>query len=279
METLQARVTLLQNAQNETQNQLALLQDREHNTREDWLVLEADYLIKLAAQQLSLQRDVPTAIKALQAADDRLRQSPHPAIIAVRKAIAEDLRALRAVPVVDTVGISVSLSAISDDVAQLPLRTPAPERTATTSTSSAESRRVDSWSALPRVIWADLKSLIVIHNHPKPVTALLAPEQRFFLFENLRLQLEQARLALLSGEEEIYKERIKTASNWLQEYFDTNAKATTTTLQTLQQLQHQSIAPALPDLSRSYKAIEHYTKSQDRTVKNIRPAANGNHAP
>ena len=276
---LQQQLAQMQQVHTETANQLALLQDRERNSREDWLILEAEHLIKLATQQLSFERDVPIAIKALQAADDRLRQSPHPAIVAVRKAIAEDLHALRAVPTVDSVGISVALSTLTDDVEQLPLIIPEPKSHAQNTAVAPSPRQVDDWSQLPKVIWQDLKSLVVIRNHEEPVKALLAPEQRFFLTENLRLQLEQARLAMLSGEATVYQERLKTAIAWVEHYFDKNAKSTLASLQTLKQLQQHDIAPPLPDLSRSYKAMQHYAELQDKSSKAIKPSKGGNSIP
>ncbi len=279
VQLLQQQLTQLQQAHTEAANQLAILQDRENNSREDWLVLEAEHLIKLATQQLSFERDVPIAIKALQAADDRLRRSSHPAIVTVRKAIAEDLRALRAIPVVDNVGISIMLSTLTDDIEHLPLNIPEPKSHEQVSTTAAGPRRVDNWSQLPKAIWNDIKALVVIRNHEEPVQALLPPEQRFFLTENLRLQLEQARLAMLSGEVTVFHERIKTAIGWLEHYFNKNAKATSAALQTLQQLQQQNIAPTLPDLSRSYKAVERYLDTQDKSSKTARSTKSGTVTP
>ena len=279
VQQLQQQLALIQQAHTDTANQLAILQERENNNREDWLILEAEHLIKLATQQLSFERDVPIAIKALQAADDRLRRSAHPAIVNVRKAIAEDLHALRAVPVVDNVGISVTLSTLTEDIDRLPLNISEPKSHEQAPATAAEPRRVDTWSQVPKVIWEDIKSLVVIRNHEEPVQALLPPEQRFFLIENLRLQLEQARLAMLSGEVTVYQERIKTAIGWLEHYFNKNAKATSVALQSLRQLQKQDIAPALPDLSRSYKAMQRYMDAQDKSAKAGKSAKSGNTTP
>ncbi len=278
LQALQQQLAQVQQAHADTVKQLTILQDRERNSREDWLVLEAEHLIKLATQQLSIEHDVPIAIKALQIADERLRRSPHPAIVAVRKAIADDLHALRAVPTVDSVGISLALSTLTDDVAHLPLNIPEPKSHESVATPVTASRRVEGWAQLPKAIWEDIKSLVVIRNHEEPVKALLAPEQRFFLTENLRLQLEQARLAMLSNEAAVYQERLKTAISWMEKYFDKNAKTTSAALQTLKQLQQQDIAPALPDLTRSYKAIQRYADLQDKSAE-AKSSKGGNATP
>ncbi|MBI3560859.1 MAG: uroporphyrinogen-III C-methyltransferase [Gammaproteobacteria bacterium] len=262
-QTLQQRFQELQQADTDAAQQLALLFEHEQSAGDDWLVLEADHLIEIASQQLTFNHDVVTASKALQSADERLRASQRPAVINVRKAIAEDLQALRNAAGVDTVGIALNLSSLTHDVGRLPLLTPDPAaRSQTPTTTAPASHKIETWSQVPAAIWQDLKSLVVIRNHDEPVRALLAPEQRFFLTENLRLQLEQARLALLSGEAPVYKERIDTAIQWVQRYFDKNAKPTQAALDNLKRLAQIDIAPSLPDLSRSYQAIAHYQQQQ-----------------
>ena len=122
----------------------------------------------------------------------------------------------------------------------------------------AETKKVTSWKELPAAIWRDLKTLIVIRDHEQPVGPLLSPQQRFFLVENLRLQLEQARLAMLSGQADVYRERIQTASDWINKHFDKEASITRNALETLQQLSHAAIAPELPDISAAYQALQKY---------------------
>ena len=53
------------------------------------------------------------------------------------------------------------------------------------------------WQRLARSLWQELKSLLVISRTDKNNAALLAPQERYFLYQNLRLQLEAARLAAI----------------------------------------------------------------------------------
>lgn len=265
MQVVQQQLIQLQQAREEFSKQLTAALEQDHLRHDEIYVVEAEQLLRLASQELQLQRDVNGAIRVMQKADERLRLSDQPAIIKIRKALSEDLQALRKVPVVDTVGISLAISTVNKDIEQLPLKTPDPKSVELQATSAEPAKHnVSKWSELPRAVWEDLKSLVVIRNHEEPVKALLAPEQHFFLKENLRLQLEQARLALLSGEAEVYKDRLTMSISWLEHYFDKNSKTTQAVLETLKRIQKENIAPAIPELSRSYQAIQQFLQREKK---------------
>ncbi|MBI1423989.1 MAG: hypothetical protein GC149_11025 [Gammaproteobacteria bacterium] len=247
----------------ELANDIETLRAKDTHLRKDWLIDEAEYLLQLANYRLLFDRDIKTAVVALNTADVRLRDTGDPGVVPVRKVIAESVQALKEVPQSDLAGLSLALSAIDKDVDKLPLNTPDPQsRAQTQQDGMSETRKVKTWSELPAAVWHDLKGLIVIRNHEKPVEPLIAPDQRFFLTENLRLQIEQARLAMLSGQAEIYKERLATAIQWIEKYFDKEAAQTQAALTTLKQLQHSAIAPPLPDISKPYRLLEEYRQNQ-----------------
>lgn len=231
-----------------------LLASRSH-LRNDWLLTEAEYLLKLANHRLLLERDVETAMVALQSADARLRDVADPGLLPIRERIAADINDLRSVDQPDLAGLSFNLSSLAEDVARLPLATPDPQ---------SQNRRgeqpvadeVDNWQELPAAIWRDIKSLVVIRQHDDPIQPLLAPEQRFFLTQNLQLQLEQARLALLNGQTRVYQERLQQARQWLETYFDTGHNPTRQAIEQLTELAEQEIHPELPDISDTHRALQ-----------------------
>ena len=248
--------------QAELTNDLETLREKDQHLRKDWLVMEAEYLLQLANYRLLFERDINTAVVALTTADDRLRDTGDPALLRVRKVIADSVQALKQVPQADLAGLSLKLSAISQGIDNLPLNTPDPKSKAHEQQREANAtRNVKSWSELPAAIWRDLKSLLIIRDHSQPVEPLIAPEQRFFLIENLRLQIEQARLAMLSGHADVYKERIVTAIKWIELYFDKASVPVQATLATLKQLQASAIAPPLPDISKPYQLLEQYRQN------------------
>ena len=240
-----------------------LIRNKQH-LRNDWLMAEAEYLIQLANHRLLLEKDVATAIVALKAADARLAEVADPALLRIRKILNNDLQALNNVTTVDLAGLSVTLSSLSSNIPNLPLRTPDPQtHKLTQEEKTSASSEVKGISDLPAAIWKDIKSLIVIRNHEKPLEPLLAPNQHFFLIQNLALMLEQSRLALLNGNNEIYQERLKVTKKWISQYFDSEHNVTRNMLTSINELQKFDIDPVLPDISSTFSAIKKYrTKGQ-----------------
>ena len=235
-----------------------LIRNKEH-LRNDWLIAEAEYLVRLANHRLLLEKDISTASVALKAADARLAEVADPALLSIRKILLNDLNSLSNIPTIDLAGLSVTLSSLSNNIPNLPLSTPSPVTHEINKpekiTSSNEATDIKN---LPTAIWEDIKSLIIIRNHEKPLKPLLAPEQHFFLVQNLKLLLEQSRLALLNGNNIIYQERLETIKKWIQEHFDTQHNVTRNILVSLDELQKFDIDPTLPDISSTYSLIEKY---------------------
>lgn len=252
-----------------------LIRDNEH-LRNDWLLAEAEYLIKLANHRIILEKDVETAMVALKAADARLAEVGDPALLNVRQALASDIQALANVPRIDIAGISVTLSALNSNISNLPLRTPDPASKKQQQETSSGEHSVQNWKDLPAAIWQDLKGLVVIRNHAKPIEPLLSPEQHFFLTQNLELLLEQSRLALLNGHSAVYQERLAAAKRWIKLFFDEDHNVTRNMLSTLDTLAAINIAPTLPDISATYSAIQKYRLRGKSDAINKAPTAEKN---
>lgn len=271
----ESKWNILKKQQDDLADNINTLREKNLYLRKDWLLLEAEYLIQLANQRILLERDVNTAIAALEAADMRLRDTGDPGIVKVRQVVNQALQSLKQVPQSDIAGMSLTLSSINGDLEKMPLATPDPKsREQEVQRELEETQKVESWRELPAAVWRDLKNLVVIRDHEKPIQPLLSPEQRFFLLENLRLQIEQARLALLSGQQTIYKERLDTAMQWIGQYFDKDSPVTRATLQSLQQLATVVIAPELPDISGTYVALQRYRTGKQLDDKARHPPVN-----
>ncbi len=263
-EALRQQIAAVQSAQKNVADALSELLRRSAHLQKQWLVAEARYLIRLAGQRLSLTRDVQTAITALRAADRRLQEVGDPAILPVRKALAGDIDALEQVPMPDVTGLALKLGALIADVDRLPLiRKPGEDKAETDTETPADGKPVEDWRQLPAAMWSDLKKLIIIRQHEGGVKPLLSPDQHFFLVQNLKLQLEQARLALLQGNRELWRESLDTARQWLETWFDKDDATTRHLLDSLKQLAAIDIAPALPMPTRSEAAIAEYLARTD----------------
>ena len=233
------------------------------NLNDRWLVTEAANLITIANQQAMLNHDAASAISALEAADQRLREAADPALLAARQALTDDIIALRGISQLDVTGIALTLSKLEKDVAQLPLKNEVPQAAAEPAAAEAESEGsgVEDFASK---IWGDIKGLVTVRrSFDSTSPALLPPGQKFFLEQNLRLKLQGARLALLNRDSQVFQDSIATSTAWLDEYFDGSAAATANLKSSLAPYSSLDLNPALPDISRTLSLLEEWQSQQD----------------
>ncbi|MCG7981965.1 MAG: uroporphyrinogen-III C-methyltransferase [Candidatus Thiodiazotropha lotti] len=239
---------------------LAEIQTKLGGREGQWRVAEAEYLIRVANHRVSLMGDVSTALEALKSADERLSASGDPVWSGVREQLAREITQLKAVPIVDQAGISAELTALADQVERLPLHDEgialiANEKQAAGDESVASSEDL----ALERIVddlWQGFKSMMVIRHHDRPVSAMLPPEQRYFLIQNLRLKLENAKAALMGQDASLYQDSLNGALAWLKAYFLMEDPGVSGFKGQLEALVSRDIAPQLPDISASLRALQ-----------------------
>jgi len=223
-------------------------------SRDEWALAEVEQTLLTASEQLQLAGNVKAALIALQTADSRLARLDRPQLLPVRKAIAQDIQRLQAVPFVDVPGISLRLDNLAASINDLPLaldHIPSPPAASPPKNTPPEG----FWAKIVREARDDFFHLVRIQQMENPAAPLLSPSQATYLRENLRLRLLSARLALLQHDETSYRSDLHAVENALNRYFDTKAKPTHTALETLKQLNATSITVALPDLSASLGAV------------------------
>ena len=88
--------------------------------------------------------------------------------------------------------------------------------------------------------------------------ALLNPSQSYFVRENLKLKLLNARIALLQRNETLFKSDIDGAIVWLNRYADVRSKAGATAFASLRSLSSSAVAIELPTLAESLNAVRNY---------------------
>ncbi len=98
----------------------------------------------------------------------------------------------------------------------------------------------------------------------KPEPPLLPPSQAYFVRENLRLRLLNARLSLLARDEAGYRQDIGTAQRWIERYFDPRSKQTAEALQQLKQLSSASLSFEVPSITESLEAVRGYKSRRER---------------
>jgi uncharacterized protein HemX len=114
-------------------------------------------------------------------------------------------------------------------------------------------------------VWTELKQIVVVRQVGTSEPPLVPPPQAYFLRENLRLRLLNARLSLLVRDEAGYREDLRAADAWIRRYFDVRGKHTADALAQLKQLSAASISFEMPTISESLDAVRGFTSRRTRT--------------
>jgi uroporphyrin-III C-methyltransferase len=238
----------------------ALYQDLARS-REDSGLLEAEQAIVLAGQQLQLAGNVPAAILALRTAETRLAGVDRPQALPLRKALAQDLERLTALPTVDLAGASLRIEQLLSAIDKLPLAMDARPQESGEKTGAVPP--LPWWQRTGSEIWRELKGLVRIQRFDREEAVLLAPGQAYFLRENLKLRLLSARLALLSRDQSTFRGELKAASDGLTRHFDGNDKGVQAAQETLRQLLATEVVVEVPKLNETQAALNSLRSGKD----------------
>ena len=270
----QKQVISLQGKFGELEAKLAESQDQQDTleklyrdlagNREEWVLAEIEQGVTLAAQQLRLAANIQGAVLALQSAEVRLAGSNNPQFVALHKVILRDLDRLRALPQVDVAGMNGRLESVIAAVDSLPLaingrpREESKQRELSDLSDPNDSPLVSLafWQRVAADFWREVRSLVRIQRFDREEPALLSPGQAFFLRENLKLRLLNARLALLAHDQWTFRSELKLAHFWVDRYFDSRETSVSTTRESLNQLSATEINIELPSLNESLSAIQ-----------------------
>jgi uroporphyrin-3 C-methyltransferase len=234
---------------------------------QEWLWTEAEYLLRLANQKLTLQGDADSALLILSTVDEMLRDSGDATVLGVRDALAGEMLALRNLEYVDVPGLYVRMNNLLPLIDQLSLRNTlvqnysdqlAAQQGATLSADTGFGVR-----ALEL-----LGSIFVWQEWDVAPEALLPPQQEATLKQNLRLMLEQAQLALLMAEQEVYRSSLEKGRDWMTRYFAIDAGAGRTLGQELESLAAATVATSRPDISGSLALLQQANARRAQSATN-----------
>ncbi len=221
---------------------------------QDWLWTEAEYLLRLANQKLALQGDGDSALLILTTVDEMLRDSGDVSVLGVRDALAAEMLALRSMEYVDVEGLHAQLRALAPLVDQLSLREALVQNHADRLATQQQTPPADAGLGAQAV--ALLRSIFVWQRWDVPPEALLPPQQEATLKQNLQLLLEQAQLALLMGQSEVYRSALERGHAWVARHFAIDTGAGRTLQQQLQALAQERVASSHPDISGSLALLQ-----------------------
>jgi uroporphyrin-3 C-methyltransferase len=263
-----AKISVLEAKLAETQSQAVALEamyQELSSSRDERLLAEVEQAVVIAMQQLQFSGNVEAALIALQGAETRLARSAQPQFLPARKLIARDIERLKGIPGANISGLSLKIESVVAAVDGLPLAyEQRPKPAATKAGAAAKPASLDFWRELGADLWREFRQLVRIERIDQGDPALLAPQQSYFLRENLKLRLLNARLALLQRDGRVFREEIRQAREQLERYFDGRAKPVQAAQSTLATLASTDVSFDLPGLAETLTALRNLKLARER---------------
>lgn len=212
----------------------------------DWLLAEADYLVKLAGRKLFLEHDIVSATKLMESADQRIAELNDPSLVPLRKAMARDITQLKIIPLIDREGLVLRLTTLQQQVDTLPLANAMLPETQQQSAPQV-SENINDWqNNLVSSLKDFSENFITFRTRDGNAIPLLSPEQHFYLKENLKAKLETAIKAVYAEQQEIYTTALSTADKWSASFFNSDDRSVQQFNHALLQLSKQNIQVQYP---------------------------------
>lgn len=239
-------------------SQLEELMQSLSRSRDENLVVDIESALRLAQQQALLTGSVEPLMAALRTADQRVARAAQPRLAPLQRALTRDLDRVKAATVTDTPGLLNKLDELARLTDELPLaNTVALTRAGAGEPATPAGTPIDLswWRSGLGVVLDEVRALVRVGRIDHPEAALLTPEQSFFLRENLKLKLLNARLGLLARQHVAARADVLVAQAMLGRYFDGQARKTQVANGLLQQVQAQMKTMELPRLDESLSAL------------------------
>jgi uroporphyrin-3 C-methyltransferase len=241
-------------------------------SRDENVLADVEASVRVAMQQAALTGSTDPIVSILKQSDERLARYNNPRLERVRRAIARDLDRVRTASAVDVPSLTIRLDEAVRMVDELPLVS-TPERATAAGRAAAASapavraaaRAASAASAVPGVplpAWVaslehawegftvpfltEMKQAVRVTSIEHPEAALMTPEQSFFLRENLKLRLLNARLAILSRQFDLSQADLQQAQTALDRYFDHGSRRVVAVSELLRQVSAQAKQVSFP---------------------------------
>jgi len=239
-------------------------------SRDENVVVDIEASLRVALQQTSITGSAEPLVAALRQADERLARYKQPRMEGVRRAVARDLDRVRAVSVVDISTLTIKLDEVVRLLDELPLLSAADKSSDLGQARQARNDKPGNSSKLPpmpsitedwsgwwqaaqlrwnevaHAVWSEARSLLRVTRIEHPEAMLLAPEQAYFLRENLKLRLLNARLALLSRQFDTAQTDLRDTLTMLDRYFDARSRKVVVATELLRQVLGQARQVVVP---------------------------------
>ena len=247
LSSLPARISTLESS-------VASLAGVSEGARDAWVVAESEYYMQIANAQLQLANNPHLAALALRLADERIVQLANPALTDVRRAISDELAALEIMERPDIEGATLTLASLARVVESLPLASAREDGEPAADIDPELSGAGRAWASVKNA----MSGLVKVTPPERAKLVQLSPDAEFFLRNNIALQLQSARLALLRGEQAIFEQTLDDTSALLGDYFDTESAAVQGALETIAEIRQHVFTTDVPDISESLRLLRQF---------------------
>lgn len=225
-------------------------------SRDENLVADIDSAIRLAQQQAQLTGSVDPLLSALKTADIRLARAAQPRLASVQRAVARDVARIQSTPLSDTPTLLLQLDELALLADDLPLANAVGQARPLEPLARKPQEKMSVWwLRIGAELQAQAKDLVRVSKISEPEAALLSPEQSFFLRENFKLRILNARLGLMSRQIEPARADLASASILLTRYFAGASRKTQTAAALMAQLQAKMRSLELPRVDETLAAL------------------------
>jgi uroporphyrin-3 C-methyltransferase len=221
--------------------QLEELMQSLSRSRDENLVIDIEAAVRLALQQAQVTGNVQPLLAALKAGDTRIARAAQPRLAPLQRAMQHDADRLRSSASADNGDALQKLDELMRMVDDLPALNAVAVRGGGLDTLQVEPLPANApwWQRFLMMVRTEARSLLRVGRIERPEAVLLTPEQTFFLRENLKLKLLNARLALLSRQVDTARGEMATVSAAINRYFDPASRRVQAAATLVQQVQAQ----------------------------------------
>jgi uroporphyrin-3 C-methyltransferase len=221
--------------------QLEELMQSMSRSRDENLVVDIESAVRLALQQAEVTGNTEPLLAALKAGAQRIARAAQPRLAPLQRALQRDADLIRSRANGDSGEALRKVDDLIRSVDDLPTINAVAAGRGGVKEWQSDAVPADApwWRRVLLTVRGEARSLVRVGRIDQPEAMLLAPEQTYFLRENLKLKLLNLRLALLSREIDSARTELATVSTTLNRYFDPASRRTQAAATLLQQLNAQ----------------------------------------